>query len=103
MTAWHLSLFLLLNGRRLQEQYRKRRQRQRERMRTTLGGYRRRLDAAQISDSAAAVDSGVAIQPLAPEAAVRCADHVIVTRNRREIAHNDHGCSGTRLAQEAQD
>src|SRR6266576_3440291 len=107
MTAWHLWLLVgfikRLSGRRLQEQYRKRRQRQSERMRTALRRHRCCLDTAEIADTAAAVDAGVAVHALAPEAAVRRTDDVIVARMRREIAHDDQRRPRARFAQEAQD
>src|SRR5205085_2001068 len=95
-------VFLLLNGCWLQEQYRKRRQRQGERVRTALRRHRRGLDAAQVADAAAAVNARIAIQALAPKAAVRRTDNVVVARNRREVAYNDQRSPRPRFAQKAQ-
>src|SRR5205823_11268959 len=94
---------LLIAGRGLHEQYRKRRQRQHERMRTALRGHGRRLDAAEVANAAAAVDRRVAVQALAPETAVRRADDVIVPRKRREIAYDRQRLACARFTQETDD
>src|SRR5438477_5280433 len=72
-------------------------------MRTPLRGHRRGLYAAEIPDSAATVERGVAVQALAPETAVRRTDDVVVSWKRGEVAHDDDGFAGARFAQEADD
>src|SRR5690242_10840476 len=72
-----------------------------ERVAVLLIGHGDRFGAAVVAEVAAAVERGIAVQELAPVAAARHADAVIVPRNGREVANHEqrrHALAG--LAQE---
>src|SRR3954470_5448062 len=58
-------------------------------MAEVLVGHRRRLAAAVVAKSAAAIHRRVAVQELAPIAAARHADAVVKPRHRREVADDE--------------
>src|SRR5450756_2767442 len=66
-----------------------------------LRRHRRGLDAAQITDAAAAVDARVAVENLPPVAATRHADDIVLSHHRREVAYHQHAVLGlAAMAQE---
>ena len=63
--------------------------------------HRRRLAAAVVAHAAAAVERRVGVQELAPVAAVRYAEPIVLARHRREVAdHQDRRRALVALAQE---
>src|SRR5262247_1553422 len=62
----------------------------RQRLAELLVRHGRRVRAAVIADAAAAVERRVAVEQLAPAAALRHADAVVVARHRSEVAHHDY-------------
>src|SRR3954467_13810533 len=89
---------------RLEEKNGQRRKRNGKRLRKVLVGHRRRLAAAVIAQARAAVERRVGIEELAPEAAARHAEAIVVARYRREVAHHqDRRRRFVALAQERND
>src|SRR5262245_44359500 len=87
-----------------QEYDRQRRQPHRQCVIAAVRAHRRRFDGAEVAHAAAAVDRSVAVQDLLPQAAVRCADQVVLTRHGREVANDeDRGASAPRPAQKRND
>src|SRR6185503_14728667 len=60
----------------------------RQRMAEALVRHGRGVRAAEVAHAAAAVEGRVAVEELAPAAAARHADAVVVARHRREVAHH---------------
>src|SRR5579875_3167689 len=72
-----------------EDEGRERRQDQPQRARMAMGRHLLGPGAAAIPEIAAAIDGGVAVEPLAPEAGIGHANAVVEARHRREIAGDE--------------
>src|SRR5271168_4053806 len=68
------------------------RQRQRHRLGPAMRADRDRLDGTEIPPAGAAVFARVRVDDFAPKSALRHPDHIIVPRERCEIAYHEQGC-----------
>src|SRR5438874_2342752 len=74
----------------LEDQAAKRRKQQRDPMRPAMGGGRLRLHRAGITEIAATVERGIAVQKLEVASGLRHADDVAIPGNGRKVHHDDH-------------
>src|SRR4029079_7236853 len=86
---------------RLEEEYGEGRKRDGKRLREVLVRHRRRFHAAKIAEARAAVRRRVGVEKLAPIAAARYAEAIVVARYRGEVADDEDRRRGIgALAQE---
>ncbi len=68
-----------------------------------VGGEWSGLDAAHIALSATAIFPCIAVEPFAPQPAVRYSDAVVLAHDGRKVADDQRDLAGTILAQESND